>query len=89
MKVSVKPSEQQEYVDITRKPPTTEVFKAFSIRANISGLNSSMVWADLILPDKSRKRLTVNEYYSGAIPVRMRLNIAPGERNFELIITGL
>lgn len=89
LKVSVKPSEQQEYVDITRKPPTTEIFKEFSIRANLSGLNSGNVWADLILPDKSRKRLTVNEYYSGAIPVRMRLNIAPGERSFELIITGL
>lgn len=89
LKISVKPSEQQEYVDITRKPQTGERSGGFSIRANLSGLNSGMEWADLILPDKSRKRLTVNEYYSGAIPVRMRLNIAPGERNFELIITGL
>lgn len=89
LKISIKPSDQQEYVDIIRKPRSGERSGGLSIRANISGLSSGMVWADLILPDKSRKRLTVNEYYSGAIPVRMRLNIAPGERNFELIITGL
>lgn len=89
VKLSVKPSDQQRYVDFTRTPLPDEKPGSLSIRGNVSGLNNYVVWCDLILPDGKKKRIGVNEFYSGPLPLRMRLNVAPGDRTFELLIQGL
>ena len=42
--------------------------------------------ADVVLSDKTRQTLGVRQSFYGKRPERMRINVAPGERTFELQI---
>ncbi len=88
-KISVKPSEEETYVDFTRTPVPEDGNGRLIIRNFTSSMSNLAASAMMILPDKSKKRLLVNDLYSGPLPLRMRLNLAPASTAFELFIQGL
>lgn len=85
LKVTVLPCDQPNYLDIALKPVPGEKFFEFSVHS-MTSLPSNEVWIDLVRPDGSRSRCCVNETCWKARPERVRINIAPTRKNFELKI---
>lgn len=87
LKITVRASDQPNYLDCTLKPVPDEGYYELSVHS-LTSLPSNEVWVDLLLADGSRKRCFVNNPYHGKRPVRFRINIAPTQKNFELTVTG-
>lgn len=86
IKIIVKPSDQHIYVDFTFLTFKDGGNISLMLDSNESSISNYLVWADLVLQDDSLRRLAVRETHFGLKPKRMRVNVAPGDKNFEIMV---
>lgn len=85
-RIKVKQTDTLIYLDVFIKPLPGAANCYFMLSSPQSDLSTGMVWADVVLSDKTRRTLGVRQSFYGKRPERMRINVAPGERTFELQI---
>ena len=55
---------------------------------SFNGVSNLETWGIAELTDGSTEKIYINNPYFGKEPVRLRINIAPTNRSFELILNG-
>ncbi len=89
IKLKITPSEDENYIDFTFQEVPGETNFTMFIKPGISGLSNYDVRGDIVLPDKTRREINAGSSYSGKRPAKMRLNILPTGKTFELILVGM
>ena len=88
LKIKVSPCKQQNYFELFLKPTIAGTRDVMLNLRSLDGVSSNEVWGIAVFADGSTAKIYINDSYSGKEPVRLRINIAPTNRSFELTLNG-
>ena len=88
LKINVSPCKQQNYFELFLKPAIAEPRNIMLNLRSFNGVSNLETWGIAELTDGSTAKIYINNPYFGKEPVRLRINIAPTNRSFELILNG-
>ena len=89
LKLYVSPCKQQNYFELFLKPAVTETKIVILNLHSVNGVSSNEVWGIAGFADGSTAKIYINDSPTlKKTPVRLRINIAPTNRSFELRLNG-
>lgn len=88
LKINVSPCKQQNYFELFLKPAIAGPRDVMLNLHSFNGVSNLEVWGIAGFADGSTAKIYINNSYFGKEPVRLRINIAPTNRSFELTLNG-